>query len=86
MALKNITSSDPRKANIVANLRTASGLRSVTVVKHDTVNKLFSGHCFNRGFDANNEAAGTYVVNEEGVLVKFTPDQAAQKAPGSESA
>jgi len=47
MAKKNVTSSDPRKKQIVAALKQKSGARKVTLVTHDTVTNTFRGHCLN---------------------------------------
>ena len=49
MAIRPITSHDPRKAGVVRWLKVASGARSVTMVQHNTKRNHYLGHCFNRG-------------------------------------
>lgn len=49
MAYKNVTSKDPRKPEVAAALKRASGARAVTMVRHDTTRGVFLGHCLNKG-------------------------------------
>lgn len=60
--MANITSSDPRKAKIVARLKELSGARSVTKVTWHRSAKEFSGHCLNKGNAPDAGSRGTWAV------------------------
>ncbi len=51
MAIKNITSSDPRKAHAVANLKRVSGATACTMVQEQTRLGVVVAHCLTKGLD-----------------------------------
>jgi hypothetical protein len=69
MALRNVTSKDPRKPTIVAALRRKSGdpaASRVTLLKEDTKDGTFTGRVLksdgNRCFDSVGDADGFFTV------------------------
>ncbi len=93
MALKNVTSNDDRKPAAVAALKAASGKRSVTMLKHDTVRNTYVGHCFNRassgfmGKHAQDQVSYFYAVRvDTGELVGYWDSMAEYQADEGEGA
>ena len=73
MAMRRITSKDPRKKAIVEALKKVSGFRRITMVQEDTANKTFVGHCFNLSSNRNSrklpsdlgQPSGVYVISQD---------------------
>ncbi len=51
MAFKNITSSDARKPEVSAALKSISGATAVTMLKEDTARGVAIGHCLTKGIE-----------------------------------
>jgi len=48
MAIKNITSTDPKKAEVVKQFKDQYSASKVTNVKYDTVKNIYTANCFRK--------------------------------------
>lgn len=48
MAIKNITSTDPKKAEVVKQFKDRYSASKVTNVKYDTVKEIYTANCFRK--------------------------------------
>ena len=62
MAIKNITSTDPKKAEVVKQFKDRYSASKVTNVKYDTVKEIYTANCFRKfAFLGNNQINETEI-------------------------